>query len=229
MTEQISECIKFIMDNYETNKKQFENQAPKGPLSLKFETISKKIVNHYPNEMEYHIYNQNNTFCKQNYYSKYGVGLGGWAGIPWIGIFHRTAEPTQGINMGFLFSEDMQNIYLIIGQGTENEYASVEDLVRIRDFIRNNYAVSSEFRNDNKLWLADTKKGKYYKESTIFYKEYSIDSLQSDDELFYDLDNCFKLYKKIIEDNNHSAIISKKIANELSNKPSFEDFKKMIK
>ena len=56
-----------------------------------------------------------------NYYlCKGSPGQGNWADVPWIGIFDPTVttSATRGYYVVYLFSADMQNISLALGQGT---------------------------------------------------------------------------------------------------------------
>ena len=59
-------------------------------------------------------------FINEKQYSVIGsVGKGNWATVPWIALMHRdiTTSTQRGYYIVYLFSEDMQRLYLTIGQG----------------------------------------------------------------------------------------------------------------
>ena len=130
---------------------------------------------------------------------KGSVGQGNWAQVPWITILdkHVTTSTQQGYYLGYLFSEDMERVYLSFAQGITK--ASKEQLKHIREDIRSTiqtdrYLTSSPIHKDDAINIGSSSKGKSYEESTALYIEYDPNSLPSEADLQQDLSSMIDIY-----------------------------------
>lgn len=132
-------------------------------------------------------------------------GQGVWANVPWIAIMDRneTTTTTKGVYVVYLFSEDMKRIYLTLNQGVtqlikDHGTTKAEEIFNnnIKE-IRNKYPAPN-FVADNNIKLASSGLGSSYEKSTIYYKEYNIHNMPSEEELFSDLKEILEVYKNYL-------------------------------
>ena len=135
------------------------------------------------------------------------VGQGNWAMIPWIGIFNTniTTSATKGVYIVYLLSKECDHLYLTFNQGctelrnnhTKNETAKIlrEETKKIVEQID-----SRGFSSDENISLGEkiTDLGFLYQKGTIFYKEYRIENIPSDEELISDLRKMTEIYDDYI-------------------------------
>ena len=141
----------------------------------------------------------------EHYLISASVGAGNWALIPWICIFNRsiTTSATKGVYIVYLLSKDSKRLYLTFNQGcTEiKDNHSKRETVRIlhekADQIRTNISDHGFIKNcDIDLGDGLTELGFYYREGTIFYKEYKIENLPEEAELREDLSRMMDVYQE---------------------------------
>ena len=60
-----------------------------------------------------------NVLSDPNLFVKGSPGQGNWSDVPWISVFDPvvTDTATRGYYVVYLFSSDMERVYLVIGQG----------------------------------------------------------------------------------------------------------------
>lgn len=152
---------------------------------------------------------KNLSFLDANQYAVKGsVGLGNWAFVPWLAIMHKdvTTSTQRGYYIVYLFSEKMDRLYLTIAQGITE--TSRKEMALIKENMRNSINMSN-VKEDNELYLGESKKARDYAESTIAYIPYSFDSMPSDEKLQTDLQKMIRYYEKFIsgyqEENNDLA------------------------
>ncbi len=140
-------------------------------------------------------------FVDRNQYNVKGsVGQGNWAQVPWISILDKsvTASTQEGYYLVYLFSEDMEKVYLSFAQGITN--TPKHKIEEIREDIRqtintDKYYTSSPIRKDNNIYLGNGDKAKGYVESTALYIEYEKDNLPSEFMLQQDLEAMLDIYQ----------------------------------
>lgn len=128
---------------------------------------------------------------------KASCGKGGWTRYPWIAVFNTEITKTiqEGVYIVYLFSEDMQRVYLTLNQGCTNLKEKLgtklarEEMQKVRNQLREKYNID-EFAIDNNLIVGN----KDYEEGCIFYKEYNIGNLPLETQIKEDLESLIKVY-----------------------------------
>ena len=140
---------------------------------------------------------------REEYLITASVGAGNWALIPWICIFDRsiTTSATKGVYIVYLLSKDSKRLYFTFNQGcTEirNSHSKRETIQimhqkadEIHDAIQDHGFTSG---CDIDLGNGLTELGELYREGTIFYKQYDVDTLPEEAELRDDLSRMMDLY-----------------------------------
>ncbi|MGF2621139.1 McrB family protein [Bacillus cereus] len=138
-------------------------------------------------------------FINEAQYSVIGsVGKGNWATVPWIALMHRdiTTSTQRGYYIVYLFSEDMQRLYLTIGQGVTE--TAKEDMQKIKEEIREQIHMSQKVKKDDEIFLGTSPKAKGYANSTAAYIAYDINEMPSETELVEDLEEMLRYYEGFI-------------------------------
>jgi MrcB-like, N-terminal domain/AAA domain (dynein-related subfamily) len=129
------------------------------------------------------------------------IGQGNWASVPWIAIMNRqiTVSTQRGYYIVYLFSEDMQSVYLTIAQGVTE--TSKEDMLRIKGQIRESIPATSKVKVDDNISLGESKKAKDYALSTAVYIHYSADYMPEETIIISDLQEMIHIYENFISVN----------------------------
>ncbi len=138
-------------------------------------------------------------FINEKQYSVIGsVGKGNWATVPWIALMHRdiTTSTQRGYYIVYLFSEDMQRLYLTIGQGVTE--TSKEDMQKTKEEIRKQIHMSQKVKKDDEMFLGTSSKAKGYANSTAAYIAYDANKMPSEKELVEDLEEMLRYYEGFI-------------------------------
>lgn len=138
-------------------------------------------------------------FINEKQYSVIGsVGKGNWATVPWIALMHRsiTTSTQRGYYIVYLFSEDMQRLYLTIGQGVTE--TTKEEMQKIKEEIREQIHMSDKVQKDDEIFLGTSQKAKGYANSTAAYIAYDVNEMPSDTELVEDLEEMLRYYEGFI-------------------------------
>lgn len=138
-------------------------------------------------------------FINEKQYSVIGsVGKGNWATVPWIALMHRdiTTSTQRGYYIVYLFSEDMQRLYLTIGQGVTE--TSKEEMQKIKEEIREQIHMSQKVKKDDEIFLGTSPKAKGYANSTAAYISYDSNKMPSEKELVEDLEEMLRYYEGCI-------------------------------
>lgn len=138
-------------------------------------------------------------FINEKQYSVIGsVGKGNWATVPWIALMHRdiTTSTQRGYYIVYLFSEDMQRLYLTIGQGVTE--TTKEDMQKTKEEIREQIHMSQKVKKDDEIFLGTSPKAKGYANSTAAYIAYDVNKMPSEKELVEDLEEMLRYYEGFI-------------------------------
>ncbi|MBJ8117254.1 MULTISPECIES: McrB family protein [Bacillus] len=138
-------------------------------------------------------------FINEKQYSVIGsVGKGNWATVPWIALMHRdiTTSTQRGYYIVYLFSEDMQRLYLTIGQGVTE--TAKEEMQKIKEEIREQIHMSQKVKKDDEIFLGTSPKAKGYANSTAAYIAYDANKMPSEKELVEDLEEMLRYYEGFI-------------------------------
>lgn len=139
------------------------------------------------------------SFIDEKQYSVIGsVGKGNWATVPWIALMHRdiTTSTQRGYYIVYLFSEDMQRLYLTIGQGVTE--TTKEDMQKTKEEIREQIHMSQKVKKDDEIFLGTNPKAKGYANSTAAYISYDSNKMPSEKELVEDLEEMLRYYEGFI-------------------------------
>ena len=137
-----------------------------------------------------------------NYIIKGSIGMGNWAKVPWLAIMNKdiTTTTQEGVYVVYLFSQDMEKVYLTFNQGVTR--STKEEFTNNRDKLRSKMDLG-DFKTDNEIDLAESGKGKAYELSNICYNKYEAEQLINnqipESELIDDLIQMMKIYQRYYE------------------------------
>ncbi|MDQ0187845.1 MrcB family domain-containing protein [Cytobacillus kochii] len=132
------------------------------------------------------------------------VGQGNWASVPWIAIMNRkiTVSTQRGYYIVYLFSEDMQRIYLTLAQGITE--TSKDEMLRIKAEMRESIPTNSKVKVDDHINLGESKKAKGYALSTAVYIRYDVDQMPGENVILDDLKSMIEIYEHYISLNDRT-------------------------
>ncbi|MDF9483748.1 MULTISPECIES: MrcB family domain-containing protein [Bacillus cereus group] len=138
-------------------------------------------------------------FIDHNQYVVTGsVGQGNWAAVPWLAIMNKdiTKSTQSGYYIVYLFSEDMERLYLTIAQGVTK--TDKDELDKIKEEIREQIHMSQNVKKDDEIFLGTSSKAKGYANSTAAYIAYDANKMPSEKELVEDLEEMLRYYEGFI-------------------------------
>lgn len=138
-------------------------------------------------------------FIDHNQYVVTGsVGQGNWAAVPWLAIMNKeiTTSTQRGYYIVYLFSEDMERLYLTLAQGVTE--TAKEDMQKIKEEIREQIHMSQKVKKDDEIFLGTSPKAKGYANSTAAYIAYDANKMPSEKELVEDLEEMLRYYEGFI-------------------------------
>ncbi|MEH7026576.1 MrcB family domain-containing protein [Bacillus wiedmannii] len=138
-------------------------------------------------------------FINHNQYVVTGsVGQGNWAAVPWLAIMNKdiTTSTQRGYYIVYLFSEDMERLYLTLAQGVTE--TTKEEMQKIKEEIREQIHMSQKVKKDDEIFLGTSPKAKGYANSTAAYISYDANKMPSENELVEDLEEMLRYYEGFI-------------------------------
>ncbi|MGN4444791.1 MrcB family domain-containing protein [Bacillus cereus group sp. MYBK79-1] len=138
-------------------------------------------------------------FIDHNQYVVTGsIGQGNWAAVPWLAIMNKdiTTSTQRGYYIVYLFSEDMERLYLTLAQGVTE--TSKEEMQKIKEEIREQIHMSQNVKKDDEIFLGTSSKAKGYANSTAAYIAYDANKMPSEKELVEDLEEMLRYYEGFI-------------------------------
>lgn len=138
-------------------------------------------------------------FIDHNQYVVTGsIGQGNWAAVPWLAIMNKdiTTSTQRGYYIVYLFSEDMERLYLTLAQGVTE--TSKEEMQKIKEEIRKQIHMSQKVKKDDEIFLGTSPKAKGYANSTAAYIAYDATKMPSEKELVEDLEEMLRYYEGFI-------------------------------
>lgn len=136
---------------------------------------------------------------KSTYQIKGSYGNGNWSNTPWIAIYDKRITTTvqEGVYIVYLFSSDMERVYLTLNQGCTR----LNNSVGKREAINTMQELSNRVRSqiDSRGFYSDDNLNighELYEKGTIFYKVYEKGSIPGDDQLIDDLEKMMDIYKE---------------------------------
>ncbi len=136
-------------------------------------------------------------------------GQGQWADVPWFAVLDRNATdgPQEGVYVCYLFSEDMQRVYLTLAQGVTRlieDHGRQDAFVRMQARsvdVRANYSLVG-FSDYEEIDVGPSSKAKAYEQSVIYAKKYLAATLPSEQDLVADLQSIVAFYERYQEESN---------------------------
>jgi len=180
----LRDLLQYVLENF--HRETRENRYSKDVK------IYQVLVKEFKSYLENHINNE-------IYEIKGSAGQGNWTAYPWVAIYNKNITNTiqEGVYIVYLFSEDMEKVYLTLNQGCtklNNELRKkqlvIEQLVKTREEIRQKIPKGS-FKIDNDLKIGN----EFYEIGSIFYKEYSKDNMPDEEILLKDLKKLIDKYE----------------------------------
>ncbi|MES5953633.1 DUF3578 domain-containing protein [Bacillus fungorum] len=138
-------------------------------------------------------------FIDHNQYVVTGsIGQGNWAAVPWLAIMNKdiTTSTQRGYYIVYLFSEDMERLYLTLAQGVTE--TTKEEMQKIKEEIREQIHMSQKVKKDDEIFLGTSPKAKGYANSTAAYIAYDANKMPSEEELVEDLEEMLRYYEGFI-------------------------------
>ncbi len=146
-------------------------------------------------------------FVHNHFKVRGSVGRGNnWATIPWIAVMYPQLTDTiqRGVYVAYLFSADMQRLYLTLNQGlgevrshlgrSDSQAYLQERAQEIREKLP-----AGRMRTDDEMELGDGRLGDDYQTSTIAYFAYDTAQLPDNEQLVTDLWDAMDSYMFYIE------------------------------
>lgn len=152
-------------------------------------------------------------FDKSTYLITGSVGQGNWAMVPWVCIFNKqiTTTATKGVYIDYLLSADCERLYLVFNQGCSDIRSShtLKETIQIlrTEAKKITDAIDNRgFNIDENIILGDrlTELALLYQKGAVFYKEYQIDNIPSDEELINDLRLMSEIYNDYVDMKNNN-------------------------
>ncbi len=138
---------------------------------------------------------------------KGSIGQGNTTYYPWVGIFDDRVSTgaTNGFYVVFLFSDDFEDLYLTLNQGSTRQ--TDEEIESYRNFVFSQYSEIDGFTKGRlpegslvkERSGSSASKGKAYERTNMFYKNYVIDELEDDSQIIRDLKTILDIYRDCAE------------------------------
>lgn len=143
------------------------------------------------------------SIIDSNRYSAKGtIGVGGWTKTPWIAILDKRINATmqEGVYIVYLFSSDMERVYLTLNQGVTNykrehsKRETINYLENTAEEIRK-YFDPQRVTINNDIILDGTDNADLYEKGTIVHIEYKKGQIPEEEDLLSDLEYFISVYK----------------------------------
>ncbi|MCT4617870.1 MAG: DUF3578 domain-containing protein [Marinisporobacter sp.] len=188
----------------------------------KLKTYFEKIMNGYLNARQYESFGRHElgelfrkiipeylkdlSFIQKDQYQITGsIGQGNWAKVPWLALMNKksTTSTQRGIYIVYLFSEEMNKLYLTLMQGVtdiKNEHGKVKAkklLIENAQSIRKEVDIQeTEIIND--IYVSNGNLGEMYQAGTIAAIEYDKGNIPDDTILIKDLEKMILYYERYL-------------------------------
>lgn len=146
------------------------------------------------------------------YSAKGTIGAGVWTKTPWIAILDNKIGATmqEGVYIVYVFSSDMERVYLTLNQGVTN-YRNNYGKRRTIEYLKNEARKIRKYFDpqrvilNNDIVLDGTENADLYEKGTIAYIEYTKGQIPEEERLLHDLEYFISAYK----DYANSILLSK--------------------
>ncbi|WP_339226031.1 DUF3578 domain-containing protein [Oceanobacillus sp. FSL K6-2867] len=182
MTEEIRPLLQQVMNEY---------------LMAKREPIAGHMMGSLVRNSLVSAFGRLNFIPNDRYEIKGSVGQGNWAAVPWLAIMNKdiTTSTQRGYYIVYLFSEDMERLYLTLAQGVTE--SSRDEMAMINEEIRSNLKIDPDISTDTEIELGSSTLAKKYELSAAAYILYEKE-LPSEETLQHDLERMINHYEQYI-------------------------------
>jgi len=184
-----------VLNNYLSARKEDYTDHPLADFIRNGIPVKiKKIVNNFDKESD----------TKR---VKGSAGMATWARVPWISIMdeRETTSAKEGVYLVYLFSQDMNRLYLTLMQGVTEFREKHDSAQEVREAlnergegIQNMIDNLGDAKTDKNVNLASSGIGKDYEYGTILYKKYERGNLPSNETLTKDLIQFLDIYNEYL-------------------------------
>lgn len=151
---------------------------------------------------------------KEKYIIEGSIGKGQYAEIPWVAVFNKeiTESATRGIYIVYLYTADMEGIYLSLNQGYTyfsdrfTTKKAKEEISNMAKLLYDMLQVPDNMNLDNINLKASNKLGKGYMAGHIAGKYYDLNRLPGESALVKDLLELIEVYEEINKKRNTRTI-----------------------
>lgn len=212
MAEEIKPLLQKVLKEYLVAKQESFAKHSIGDL------VRKKLVKAFKT-LEF-IHND-------KYIVKGSVGQGNWAAVPWLAIMNKsvTTSTQRGYYIVYLFSEDMERLYLAFAQGVTD--STKEEMASINEEIRQSIQMDDDILTDNNMKLGESKSAKDYELSSAAYIKYEKE-LPSEQALREDLKRMINYYEQYIHIKQDATDLSKSERLEKEEEPTSRTVKEIV-
>lgn len=185
---QLRDSIEYVLEHYLEHKHKNFNFRNK---------IADVLTNQMPDQIK--------DFLPETVYKTYGsIGMGKWANVPWVVVMDKkiARQTKKGLYVGYLFSEDMERVYLTLTAGMsniENDFGKRygrKVMKVLVDSKRRTLTTLNQVRDFNQegVKIGSGRLGQIYEVGTILYKCYPKNELPSNQVLESDLIKMKEVY-----------------------------------
>lgn len=167
-------------------------------------------------EIQTRLENLDSVIKRPHITSKWSLGKGKWASVPWIALLNRdvTTSTQSGVYVGLLVSEDLSAIYATLNQGVTELVNELGHTAALRTLQERSDAYRGQLRrigergitlsNDIDL-KTDKWRGKHYVVGTIAYERFDRRAFPSDQRFEEVLEALMSAYDQVVEAPPESA------------------------
>ena len=193
MKEEIVGNINSLFKKFQQIGDKYQNSLGKDRNSLSPSEIA-LLENDIPNEIK-------KFFPEEKYITKGSIGMGNLSYCPWVSVMDKNETNTtqKGVYLVFLFSSDLKNIYLSLGQGV-TALKKLKLIKENRDKMRNILNLGNKYLlhyNDQNL---SGPKASSYKAAAIYSHEWNCNDNENCLILLEEYKRAYEAYMQLKND-----------------------------
>lgn len=187
--------LEKVLNEYTTVKSEdYSNHPLADHIRNQIPVTLRKIVNDFDKEEDTKVI-------------KGSAGISRWANVPWVSVMdeRETKSVKEGMFIVYLFSEDMERLYLTLMNGVtefKEEFTTSEARRKLQEKaneLQTILDIPDNFKKDKNIDLADSGIGKDYEFGIIAYKEYPRGGVPDNSTLVKDLVALSDVYNDFLD------------------------------
>ncbi|MDH6367989.1 MULTISPECIES: DUF3578 domain-containing protein [unclassified Breznakia] len=185
------ELLEYVLLNYKEEK---QKPLANSLFAAQFKSQAKQVLE------------KSNLIDTSKYKIAFSIGMGNWADVPWIAVMNKsiTTSAQRGYYFVYLFSADMQEVYLSLNQGYhfyEKNYklkVAKNKARTVANWWKNTLRTAlNNFSYDSINLHSKQDKARGYEAAHICGKCYKLDELPDNKELLLDMQNMISVYEEL--------------------------------